>query len=310
MPLKTMKKSAKETLALEWILHTKNYRLTLDKDLCIGCQICGLACPKEAISLENNPKVLGEKARHAAIDIDLAKCIFCGICEVLCPFGAIKLTVNGDNILSVVEKESFPRLIRNIQVDPTMCPLGCIECKEACPLDLIRVVTLTANGEEVENIESLNENEKANLQVKVDINKGLCPCCRICEIECPEDAIHISKIFQGRIMVHQEKCPEGCTDCLDVCPITGALYLSENDRQVHPNELFCVYCGACKVVCPVDEALELKRTTVAHTIVKSGAWNKALERLASSLEVAKELKAKGSTKAVESVEKRFPWRKA
>jgi NAD-dependent dihydropyrimidine dehydrogenase PreA subunit len=46
--------------------------------------------------------------------------------------------------------------------------------------------------------------------------------------------------------IHPEKCPEKCTDCLDVCPITGALYFSDEDNKVHVDEMFCVYCGACK----------------------------------------------------------------
>jgi Fe-S-cluster-containing hydrogenase component 2 len=80
--------------------------------------------------------------------------------------------------------------------------------------------------------------------------------------------------------------------------------LSESDKKVHTNETFCVYCGACKVVCPVDAALELNRTGINHTPVRSGAWNKALERLASPVIVAKELKSKRSLKATESVKRR------
>jgi Fe-S-cluster-containing hydrogenase component 2 len=97
---------------------------------------------------------------------------------------------------------------------------------------------------------------------------------------------------------------------MDVCPITGALYLSLDDNKVHEDETFCVYCGACKVVCPVEDALELKRTKVMHTSVRSGAWNKALERLTSPVEMTKELKAKGSMKVKESVEKRLGWMRA
>jgi formate hydrogenlyase subunit 6/NADH:ubiquinone oxidoreductase subunit I len=74
--------------------------------------------------------------------------------------------------------------------------------------------------------------------------------------------------------------------------------------------MFCVYCGACKAVCPVEEALELKRTRISHTPVRSGTWNKALEKLASPIEMTKELKAKGSRKVMESVEKRLGWKGA
>ena len=310
MPLKTIKRDTAEALMLEWVLHVKNYKLTLDKNLCVGCQICTLACPKEAIKIEKQEKKAGEKAKKAIVDVDLTKCNFCGICDILCPYGAIKVTVNGEHLLSVVEKESFPQLIRDIQVDASKCPVDCVECEEACPLDLIKITRVTADGKVVENLEGLTKEQKKNVQVKVDVEKERCPCCRICEFKCPEGVMHVRKFFHGKIVIHPEKCPEGCTDCLDVCPITGALYLSEADNKVHVNEVFCVYCGACKIVCPVEEALELHRTKILHTPVRSGAWNKALERLASPLEMSKELKAKGSRKLMESVKKRLGWRGA
>jgi 4Fe-4S ferredoxin len=116
--------------------------------------------------------------------------------------------------------------------------------------------------------------------------------------------------MEGKISINQAKCPEGCTDCLDVCPITGALYLSDEDKKVYVNELFCDYCGACKVVCPVDEALTFKRTKIVHSPVRSGAWNKALDKLTSPVDAVKELKAKSSKKAVETVCRRFVFEEA
>ena len=117
--------------------------------------------------------------------------------------------------------------------------------------------------------------------------------------------MHVRKFLTGKLTINTHKCPNGCIDCLDVCPITGALYLSNEDKKVHVDEMFCVYCGACKTVCPVDDALELKRTRLVHSPVRSGAWNKALERLTSSTDLTKELKTKGSQKAREAVRKRM-----
>jgi 4Fe-4S ferredoxin len=279
MPLKTLKQETAKALTLEWILHVKNYKLNLNKDYCVGCQICTLACPKEAIKLTKQPKVQGEKTKKATLDIDLAKCNFCGICDILCPYGAMKVTINGEHILSVLEKESFPQLVRDIQANAGKFPVENKTCEEACPLDLIHVTRLTPNGNVVEDFKALPKKERKKLQAQVDVEKERCPCCRVCEFKCPEDVMHVRKFIHGKILIHQEKCPDGCTDCLDVCPITGALYYSDEDKKVHADEQFCIYCGACKAVCPVEAALEVKRTKIVHTPVRSGAWNKALEKV-------------------------------
>jgi 4Fe-4S ferredoxin len=310
MPLKTLKKDTADALTLEWILHVKNYRLALDKARCVGCQICSLACPKDAIKLQKQQKLQDEKAKRAKVDIDLAKCNFCGICDVSCPYGAIKFTLNGEHALSVIDKESFPELIRDIKVDTRQCPKDCVECEDACPLSLIKVTRLTYDGKPVENLESLTPSQRKHVQVNLDIQKEYCPTCRVCEFKCAPGVIKVRKFMEGKIAINQAKCPEGCTDCLDVCPITGALYLSDKDQKVYVNELFCDYCGACKVVCPVDEALTLKRTKIFHSPIHSGAWNKALEKLTSPVEMAKELRAKGSQKAKDAVCKRFVFEEA
>jgi 4Fe-4S ferredoxin len=306
MPMKLMKTETENQLAIKRLMHARRYSLNLDKTLCTGCGICKLVCPREAIEIKSFPKVEGEKRKPPIIDVDEEKCHYCGICESICPFGALEVRVNEEHMIPVLKTESFPQLLREIEVDTTKCDVSCIDCQEACPLNLIKVTVRTPDGEEVQDVESRPDKEK--LKVDVEIKKDLCPCCRLCEVKCPEGAIRVRKVFQGIIRINREKCPEGCQDCLDVCPIPGALYLSEEDGKVYVNELFCVYCGACKIVCPVDEALELNRTLIRHTPVRSGAWNKALEKLTSTKEMTKELRAKGSAKAQESVKKRLAWR--
>jgi len=305
MPMKLLKTETDEELTIERVLQAKRYALTLNKGLCTGCGICKEICPREAIEIKKFPRTEENKMKPPTIDVDEQKCHYCGMCDPICPFGAIKVKVDGEHLISVVEMESFPQLIREIEVDATKCDLDCVECEEACPLELIKVSVQTPDGKIVRDIESWPDRE--SLKVVVDIKKELCPCCRLCEAKCPDDAIRVRKMFHGSIKINPEKCPEGCRDCLDVCPITGALYLSE-DGKVHVNELYCVYCGVCKIVCPEEEALELQRTHIRHTPVRSGAWNKALEKLTSTKEMTKKLQAKSLIKAQETVEKRLAWR--
>jgi len=305
MPFKSLKKDAIDTLTLEWVLQVKNYKLTLDKTRCVGCQICTLACPKEAIITQKQLKIAGEKAKKAKVDVDLAKCNFCGICDVTCPYGAIKVMLNGNHDLSILAKESYPQLVRDITVDTRQCPKECLECETACPLSLIKVSKVDFEGKPVENVEALSPSLRKRVQVKLDIQKDYCPTCRVCEFKCNPGAIKVKKAFEGLIAINQEKCPESCHDCLDVCPITGALTLGQ-DGKVYPCDLFCTYCGACKNVCPVPEALTVKRTTVHHTPIHSGTWNKALEKITSPVDAAKELRSVAGESRRKAVAKRFP----
>ena len=304
MPLQTIKKDTVDALTLEWILQVKNYKLTLDKKRCVGCQICSLACPKEAIKTQKQAKLPGEKAKKAKVDVDLAKCNFCGICDVTCPYGAVKVTLNGAHNLSILSKESYPQLVRNIRVDSTKCDKECNECETSCPQSLIKISRVGFDGNPVENVAALSPTAKQRVQVNLDIQKDNCSTCRVCEFKCPKCAIEVAKAFEGQISINQTKCPEKCTDCLDVCPIPGALVLGE-DKKVHVNELYCTYCGACKNVCPVDEALVVQRSKVHHTPIRSGTWNKALERLTSPTDAVKELKTQADINRRNAVNKRF-----
>lgn len=288
------------SLTLSQILYAKRFDLILDRNLCTGCVICTLACPREAITLKPVPKDSEGIAQPPIVDIDEEKCDYHAICAVTCPFGALKIRINGEETNPAVEKEAYPLLVRDIEIDNERCDPECTICQEKCPLDVITVHFEPLSPEEIEERKQKGLPDTTEKTI-VDVKTELCAACRVCEAECPAHVIRVTKFFDGSIDINQELCPEECQDCYDVCPV-DALYLGE-EGKVYANDMFCIYCGACLNVCPRPEALELCRTGIRHTAIKSGAWNKALERLTSTEGMNREFKAKRASKAIDAVKK-------
>jgi len=262
--MKRYKKELDGRLEVGQVLYTKRFTLTLDRNLCKGCELCRLACPRHAV------KLVHVEGRAPVVDIDENKCDFHGICAAVCPFSAIKIVTNGVEALPTVEKQAFPALTRDITVAREKCPPDCKKCEAACPLGIIKV-----NNE-------------------IEIQKELCAGCQLCWMECPEDAISVTKFIEGSIQIDTAQCPAGCTVCKDACPVNA---VGVADGNVFANDLHCIYCGACKLACPVKGAIRIERTAIRHSPINSGAWHKGLERLTSPAGLRRELYADNADKA-------------
>ena len=75
------------------------HQLRLDengKELCVGCNLCGLVCPSECIYVEGAETSAPEDERVSRYEryarvyiINTARCLFCGYCVEACPTDAL-----------------------------------------------------------------------------------------------------------------------------------------------------------------------------------------------------------------------------
>lgn len=66
-------------------------RVTVDNNICKGCEMCMAACPKHIISLDRS--ITNSKGYHPAHVTDQEACIGCGSCAIMCPDMAIRVEV-------------------------------------------------------------------------------------------------------------------------------------------------------------------------------------------------------------------------
>ena len=98
----------------------------------------------------------------------------------------------------------------------------------------------------------------------------------------------MNKLFEGDIEFHPEKCPGGCSTCVDVCP-ANAIYLptpkpakdmkGEIEDNIAVNKDFCILCGACVNACPGEDIIVLKRTNVRIKGTETDLFRKIKEKL-------------------------------
>jgi len=64
------------------------YEVRIDGDVCKGCELCRLYCPKGLIAMSSH---INDKGYSPAEVIRLEDCIGCRSCALMCPDGAISI---------------------------------------------------------------------------------------------------------------------------------------------------------------------------------------------------------------------------
>jgi len=62
-------------------------KITVNENLCKGCELCVKACPKGLIALSGDR--INAKGYHPAELLDETKCSGCASCAIMCPDVAI-----------------------------------------------------------------------------------------------------------------------------------------------------------------------------------------------------------------------------
>jgi 4Fe-4S ferredoxin len=253
----TLKQDGEERLPIVEKEGFPQYDMTakIDPEKCVKCTICDEVCPRDAI-LRDVPVYEGTdatgKERQTALkskitfNVDDEKCTKCGICGALCP------------AIEVKHKKFTPetgKVEGEVVWDEARCD-ACKVCVEMCPEDCITVE---------------REIVSDKMAGEVNIDQKQCCTCTWCSTNCPTEAITVEKLFEGTIEFHAEKCPGGCSTCVDICP-ANAIYLptpkpaADMKGQIEPtiavNDDYCIRCGACVEACPGEDIIVLQRTGI------------------------------------------------
>ena len=196
-----------------------------------------------------------------ALVLDLKKCTGCNLCWTVCPRYAIERGPIGASIRNRVEAPT-------IRINYHKC-IFCGLCSYICPFDALK---LTINGKPA---------EKLKVGVVLPYLEGEKVKCRRTGYE----ALHF---MDGNITVDNEKCPGGCSTCIEICPVQ-CLYLPVSSKEkpweevpkVAVNRDKCLYCGACLFACPANGAIEMERTEIkcSEEGSQSRIWQNIKEKL-------------------------------
>lgn len=231
--------------------------LKIDRQRCIRCDLCSLACPREALRIEADEHGL-------QIYLDHHRCVLCEVCAYVCPVSAVSLHY-GDHDKELLRRSGgLPSIPDKLCVQVERCPHPCelleheenhwcrqqrriVENREAeCPKYCFQCVHNCPRGVYQETPEGTSP------------DATLCLRCEQCQEKCPHGSIQVQPLFRGSVVLDADRCPEDCTRCIDVCPVQ---VIQRHEGRVQLIRDTCALCGACANVCHRD-AIRVVRDAV------------------------------------------------
>ncbi len=83
----------------------------LQRDKCISCNMCAMACPNGVIKLTSE-KDENNKKKLKSYQMDVGRCLFCGLCVEACPTKALTVTQEYENAIFEPEDMKWDMLKR------------------------------------------------------------------------------------------------------------------------------------------------------------------------------------------------------
>lgn len=230
-----------------WRLLDKTKKIIYDLNKCVGCSLCYVVCPNQAIEIGPVPEIAQKLIEDMpAVLINTDKCSFCFMCERVCINSVYDITEEDGK---EIDKSDFPKLKQMWIWDEKTCKFNedndtCLLCKK------------------IRSIESIEKGRHYAKDLKQVIDA------------CPTKSIQFKSPMKGQVIILKNqlnKCdPNGCKACVNICP-TKSFFIPQSAEDILKygkiacNEDTCMYCGACENACP-EKIILVKRDSMEMEI--------------------------------------------